>query len=152
LRETVAAGLARADLIMSIGDASAQAELDANWPELEPVPRLTGVIKPLQMGMDWTDAPVFAFAGIGHPEKFFQTLTNLGADLRHGEALTDHQPLTEALLNRLARDATAHGPQLATTEKDAVRLPPGGRQKVLTVPVWLQVGDWGAINQSLKSS
>ena len=149
LREPVAAGLVRADLLLTIGDDAAQARFDAGWPSLA-VPRLRAALQPLQTGFDWSGHRVLAFAGIGRPEKFFSTLRMLGADLVHAEPLADHQPITPALLARLEADARAAGAQLVTTEKDAVRLPRDARTRVLALPVRLALDDWGLLDAALE--
>jgi tetraacyldisaccharide 4'-kinase len=148
LREPVSTGLARADLLLSIGNNKSQQGFVTANPNL-PLPHVTGHLAPLETGMDWTETPFLAFAGIGHPEKFFDTLRGLGATLVHAEPLTDHQPLTAALMTRLESDAARLGAQLVTTEKDAVRLPDGFRQKVLTLPVRLRMENPKALDAAL---
>lgn len=149
LREPVSAGMARADIVLSIGDTPAQDKFRTNWP-VDP-PHLTGQIHPLLTGMPWQGLPVLAFAGIGHPEKFFQTLEAVGAKIIKTHALSDHEPLTDALMGRLEADAKANNAQLVTTEKDAARLAGVFKSKVLTLPVRLVVNDWSALDAKLQS-
>jgi tetraacyldisaccharide 4'-kinase len=148
LREPVRTGLARADLVLTIGDTATQALFDETWGPLDR-PRLRGHLQPLQMGMDWTGQRVLAFAGIADPSRFFATLRAKGAEVIRGEALGDHETLSETLLRRLEAEAAAVGAQLVTTEKDAARLPPHWRPKVLTLVVRLKVEDWSDLDAML---
>lgn len=138
LREPVAAGLVRADLVLAIGKAQDRETFFASLPVTDAL-CAGGHLEPLQTGMDWSGTPVLAFAGIGNPAKFFDTLRGLGADIKRAEALDDHQHLSPALLSRLEAEARALGAQLVTTEKDAARLPASFRQKVITLPVRLNI-------------
>ena len=149
LREPVQTGLARADLVLSIGAAPDQTRFSALWGSQIPVPHLQGHLSPLKMGMDWQGLRSLAFAGIGNPEKFFATLRGEGAVLAATVSLDDHQPLSPALMQRLEAQAKSLGAQLVTTEKDAARLPDAFRAKVLTLPVRLQLHDWSALDTAL---
>lgn len=148
LREPVSAGLGRADALLSIGTETAQSAFSETDLPID-LPKIRAELTALQTGMDWGDTTVYAFAGIGHPAKFFATLRDLGANIAHEEPLDDHQNLSSALLGRMERDSSRMGAQLVTTEKDAVRLPKEFRSKVITLPVRLSFDDEGAALRSL---
>lgn len=149
LREPVSTGLARADMVITIGEPEAQTRFRAAWGPKLKVPLASAELRLLETGMDWKDQNVLAFAGIGHPEKFFKTVRQTGANLLRAEPLDDHQPLTDALMKRLELEALALDAQLVTTEKDAVRLPNSFRQKVLALPVRLRFQDEAGLSDRL---
>ncbi|MDA0354265.1 MAG: tetraacyldisaccharide 4'-kinase [Paracoccaceae bacterium] len=139
LREPISAGLKRADLLVLIGTPLDGATFLQRY-EIT-IPYVQANLQPLATGMTWQGARVMAFAGIGHPEKFFTSLRDVGANIIDSQALDDHQPLTESLMVRLSARAKAASAQLVTTEKDAVRLPKAWQGQVLTLPVRLQFLD-----------
>ena len=149
LREPVRRGLSRADLLLSIGDETAQARFSEDWGEAVRVPMLRGQLLPLVTGLPMTGLRVLAFAGIGDPEKFFSTLRTMGAEVVRTEPLADHQLLSEQLLGRLSREAQSLGANLVTTEKDAVRLPSRFRRRIMTVPVRLNLADAAPLEAAL---
>lgn len=63
-----------------------------------------------------------AFAGIGHPEKFFDSVGEAGGTVVLGRAFPDHHFYAEDELEELAAAARKTGLSLITTAKDAVRL------------------------------
>lgn len=149
LREPVRDGLGRADLLVVAGGD--RDRFRQRWkfdPDLPVVEAGTNV---LPTGKDWRGERVVAFAGIGHPGKFFACLADLGANIVREVPLTDHQPLDGRLLGRLEAVAKSQSAQLVTTEKDAVRLPKAWRDRVLTLPVRLEPADWSEIDGRLSS-
>lgn len=150
LREPAATGLARADIVLSIGTDAAQTAFDTSRLP-RGLPHIRATLEPLQTGMNWSGMRMIAFAGIGRPDKFFETLRGLGATLLRTEALGDHEKLSHAFLTRLERDARAEGAQLVTTEKDAARLPPAFRSRVITLPVRLSFKNPGALDTALEA-
>jgi tetraacyldisaccharide 4'-kinase len=83
------------------------------------------------------DGKFFAFAGIGHPDRFYELCRRAGLTLAGTKDFADHHVFTPAERTALLKEAEAQGARLLTTEKDWVRLPPDFRAKVLTVPLSL---------------
>lgn len=147
LREPVAAGLARADAIVAIGDGAPATAGSAVTGGGKPVLRATLV--PAVDPDHWRHRRVLAFAGIGRPEKFFRTLEDLGCEVVARRAFGDHQPYDPDTVMRLIDAATATQALLVTTEKDYVRLPPAGRDIAVALPVRLEFADPAAVDRLL---
>ena len=77
----------------------------------------------------WREGKLFAFAGIGRPEKFFDSLEQQGAQFVGRNAYPDHHFFTEEEARSLLGHANAGDIRLVTTEKDHARL--GGAEGVL---------------------
>lgn len=149
LREPVADGLARAGLLLTIGEPAARVRFLGDWPQAAAIPVAAGVLAPLRTGMDWRGLRALAFAGIGRPEKFFASLRALGAELVAAHGFADHAPYGGRILARLKAEARTLHAQLVTTEKDAIRLPAGFRREVLVLPVRLELADWSPLDAAL---
>lgn len=70
-----------------------------------------------------------AFAGIGHPEKFFDTVDRAGGEVVLKRPFADHHPYKPDDLEELAVAAKAQGLELVTTAKDAARMRDGEKAK-----------------------
>ena len=68
------------------------------------------------------DAKVLAYAGIGNPERFFETVRGLGATIVEYRVYQDHHTLLPVEAQDLLEVAAERQLKLVTTEKDWVRL------------------------------
>ena len=71
---------------------------------------------------EWGEPPYLAFAGIGRPEKFFNTLDRAGAPIQEVRAFADHHVYTDEDARKLLSRAERDGLRLITTTKDYARL------------------------------
>jgi tetraacyldisaccharide 4'-kinase len=135
LREPIAAGLARADAIVLIGEGDLPLQVGASG-----LPVLRARLRP-RHAADFAGARVVAFAGIGRPAKFFASLTALGATLVAAHPFPDHHRYSARELTRLRSEAVRAGARLVTTAKDWVRLPAVLRSGIETLEVDLHWDD-----------
>jgi tetraacyldisaccharide 4'-kinase len=148
LRETPEHGLKRADAIVVMGpDRAGIAALAARHglpvlgarlvPSVADAARLRG-------------KRVLAFAGIGRPEKFFDSLAELGAEIVGRIPYPDHHAYTPDAVMRLVEAAQDRDAMAVTTEKDLVRLPPAARPMVAALRVELAWDDPAAVDAMLE--
>ena len=83
---------------------------------------------------------VLAFAGIGDPARFFNTLRTSGIDVIEHRAFADHHPYTQGEIEGLIAEAKRDALTLVTTEKDLARLR-GWGQQIVPFPVTLEFDD-----------
>jgi tetraacyldisaccharide 4'-kinase len=144
LRESLETGLGRADAVVLFGAdrCGSVARLRAIRPQL---PVLSARLVPGAEALRFKGRPVFAFAGIGRPEKFFATLGDAGMDARETRAFPDHHAFADAELNEMFRRAARMGAVPLTTAKDAVRLPSWARAQVEVLTTSLAWDDEAAL-------
>lgn len=132
LREPIDRGLGRADAIIVNGTGA----LAATWE----LPTVRAKLVPIN-GEAWAGRKVLAFAGIGTPERFFATLSELNAIVIGTETYSDHHVYTHAQIARLKERAQIEGAALVTTEKDFVRLSHADREGIEQLTVRIAFDD-----------
>ncbi len=128
LREPLDTALARCQAAVFIGED--RHYIKQHIPHTTPI--ITAIITP-PVDHHLTGKHVTAFAGIGQPEKFFETLRECGAILENTHAFPDHHAYTENELRQLAQSSNT----LITTEKDWVRLPETWQKHISHLPISL---------------
>ena len=131
LREPVLSGLKRADAIIIVGEDVWGVDFYLKRHQVD-LPILKGrfvlnpeIVKALK-GRD-----VFAFAGIGMPEKFFFFLQNAGLNVKGTQNFPDHYFYTNFDIDEIVRKAGSL--PILTTTKDAVKLSARVRKKVIVM-------------------
>ncbi|MBT5266922.1 MAG: tetraacyldisaccharide 4'-kinase [Rhodospirillaceae bacterium] len=151
LREPLAAGLARADAVVIVGEDI----FDLSRGFGEHLPLLRGTVQPSTETQALSGRRLLAFAGLARPEKLFETLATLGADLAETAAFPDHHRYTEVELAALATRAEQLGAELVTTAKDHVRLGPVWQERVLRAEidfVWQDANAIAALLQRVEGA
>ncbi|MEL7028864.1 MAG: tetraacyldisaccharide 4'-kinase [Pseudomonadota bacterium] len=140
LRERLTAAVARADLVVFVTPDGSPAIPPHLLKAAGAKPKARAWFEPAP-GAALPEGPLYAFAGIGRPEKFFAMLARLGARLVGSETFPDHHPYSAQDLARLRTTAEEHGARLITTEKDFVRLPAEERAGIAPWSVVLRLDD-----------
>lgn len=136
LRQSLASGLELMDIAVVNGTdkAGLTARLSGHLPVLQ-----GELVADSEAADALRGRAVLGFAGIGRPERFFDSLRRTGACVEQTLAFGDHHTYSEADLARLRGDAHLNGLDLVTTRKDWVRLPPLWREHVSVLSVTMQL-------------
>jgi len=144
LREPVAPALQRASAVVMIG-------AKATTLDLRDLPVLAARLAPVD-AQEFAGARVFAFAGIGRPEKFFATLRDVNAELAWTRDFADHHPYTQREVDALIEEAGQRGALLATTEKDLARLTARQARAIVALPVTLRFEEAASVRRILRQA
>jgi tetraacyldisaccharide 4'-kinase len=95
---------------------------------------------------------VLAFCGIGRPDKFYDTLRELGAEVAETRSFADHHRYRPSEITGVMEMAKRGGLTPVTTEKDAARLPAWAQARVEVVPITLAWTGDAALDRLLRTT
>lgn len=120
LRAPVAKQILKADALVVVGEGSAADDV-VQLAARRGLPILSARLVPV-LRQALKSKPLFAYAGIGRPQKFFASLKALGLEVAETRAFADHHMFSEKEVEQLLVTAEKRELQLVTTAKDMVRL------------------------------
>lgn len=148
LREPVLIGLKRADALVLVGKDT--------WGVKDYLKK-NGIDLPILKGCFIQDEGALktlkgknigAFAGIGHPDKFFKMLTQNGVSLKTVHSFPDHYFYTRFDIEEMRKE----NPDLiwATTTKDWVKIPPEVRMNIVPITGRFEFDNPEKLDQIMK--
>ncbi len=138
LREKFADAVSRADAVILYGQDNHG--LFASIPPEKPVLRAKLAPDARQIEK-LRGKKLFAFAGIGRPQKFYQTLRDQGLDVVKTCDFPDHHYFHSAEIALLLREAQRIGAVVVTTTKDFVRLEQAVQDEIESISVKVEWQD-----------
>jgi tetraacyldisaccharide 4'-kinase len=140
LRAPLRPQLARTDALIVVGNGNAAQSVAAEIAA-QGKPVLSAHLKPDEAQVaQLRGKRVLAFAGIGDPTRFFNTLRASGIELGGERAFADHHAYVQAEIESLIAEAKRDALTLVTTEKDLARLRDWSQQ-IVPFPVTLEFDD-----------
>ena len=131
LRAPLRPQLAYTDALVIVGNGTA-ADAVASAIAAQGKPVLRAHLKPDEASVaSLRGRRVLAFAGIGDPVRFFNTLENSGIEVVGRRAFADHHAFSQNEIESLIAEAKRDALTLVTTEKDLARLRRAG-----SLPDW----------------
>lgn len=143
LRENINEGLARADVIILIGDDLTGIEASYANKKI-----FKADFEPTENAID--GQRIFGFAGMGRPEKFMRTMYLMGAEIAGFHTFPDHYPYKKIDLEEILKVAKRLNAKAVTTRKDFMRIPPEYHLDITPIDVTLEIEDEDGIKEILS--
>ncbi|HWK00001.1 MAG TPA: tetraacyldisaccharide 4'-kinase [Xanthobacteraceae bacterium] len=118
LRAPLAEQLQRANAIVLIGNGEAGEQVARDASKV----LRASIVPDADAAAALKGKSLFAYAGIGRPEKFFATLESIGGNITERRAFPDHHAFSADEANELLAAARSRNLTLVTTEKDLARM------------------------------
>lgn len=144
LRESLHSGLKRANAIIVIGDDKHNLSKQFNLPVFR------GKIIPV--APEGMKRRVIAFAGIGRPDKFYQSLRELDFEILETMDFPDHHFYKDKELDNLIKMAQENTSDLITTAKDLVKIPAQLRAQFKVLEIEIEWENPGALTGFILKS
>jgi tetraacyldisaccharide 4'-kinase len=154
----IPAGPLRQRLARTLGQVQAcvvtgpdRAGVAASLPAGLPVARAHAQVDPITRNR-LAGMRVLAFCGIGRPEKFYETLRAIGAEVVETRGFPDHHRYRPSELTGVLELARRGGLTPVTTEKDAVRLPDWAAARIEVLAITLSWTDDAELDRLLHAT
>ncbi len=138
LREPVARALLRTDAVILM---KPKPEFEVGEDLMSLLKGLPVIAAHLSPTASLPEGKLFAFAGIGRPNKFFDALRRAGGEVVEGLSYKNHYAYKDTDLKNLLDLSREYEAKLVTTEKDYVRIPKGFQKHVTPWPVSVEFED-----------
>ena len=88
---------------------------------------------------DFKNKKLFAFAGIGNPQSFFELISNNGLNLEKKKVFPDHYKFEQSEIDKIVNVAKNNNYTIITTEKDYYRLSNDNKKNIEFAKIELEI-------------
>lgn len=143
LRESLRDGLKRAQAVIIVGEDKHNLAQKFSF-----LPVFKGIVTAQKTSS--TNRRVIAFAGIGRPQKFYNSMKEQGFELLKTVDFPDHHQYSAEELNLLIKEADQHQAALYTTTKDFVKIPTKLQKHFLVLEIKIRWENQQQLEELLK--
>jgi tetraacyldisaccharide 4'-kinase len=145
LRENISEGLKRAHAIIVVGEDKHKIKELADKYKLK---YFNGFVKPIKPKIK--NKNIIAFAGIGRPEKLYNSLKNLGYVIKHNFSFADHHFYTNNEIENIINLSQKENLEVFTTSKDFTKIPEQYRKSINVLDIKIDWKNENKLKEFLK--